>query len=79
MANWSKACEHKPPEAVVMCECDRSMTAGASFLAQSSKRRFESCIEHVESVRQHSAECRGFSPGSPVSSHREKLDRVGLG
>ena len=26
---------------------------------------------YVERVGQHSAESRGFSPGSPVSSHRE--------
>ncbi len=26
---------------------------------------------HVKRVSQHSAESRGFSPGAPVSSHRE--------
>jgi hypothetical protein len=26
---------------------------------------------HVKRVRQRSAESRGFSPGAPVSSHRE--------
>ncbi len=31
---------------------------------------------HVKRVSQHSAESRGFSPGTPVSSHRE-VDRVG--
>ena len=31
---------------------------------------------HVKRVSQHSAESRGFSPGAPVSSHRE-VDRVG--
>ena len=30
----------------------------------------------VKRVSQHSAESRGFSPGAPVSSHRE-VDRVG--
>ena len=37
------------------------------------------CSTHVKKVCQHSAESRGFSPGTPVSSHRE-VDRVhGLG
>ncbi len=31
---------------------------------------------HVKRVSQRSAESRGFSPGTPVSSHRE-VDRVG--
>ncbi len=31
---------------------------------------------HVKKVCQHSAESRGFSPGTPVSSHRE-VDREG--
>ena len=31
---------------------------------------------HVKRVSQHSAESRGISPGTPVSSHRE-VDRVG--
>ncbi len=31
---------------------------------------------HVKRVSQRSAESRGFSPGAPVSSHRE-VDRVG--
>ena len=31
---------------------------------------------NVRRVSQHSAESRGFSPGAPVSSHRE-VDRVG--
>ncbi len=34
------------------------------------------CSTHVKRVSQHSAESRGFSPGAPVSSHRE-VDRVG--
>ena len=34
------------------------------------------CSTHVKRVSQHSAENRGFSPGAPVSSHRE-VDRVG--
>ena len=34
------------------------------------------CSTHVKRVSQHSAESRGFSPGTPVSSHRE-VDRVG--
>ena len=34
------------------------------------------CSTHVKSVSQLSAESRGFSPGTPVSSHRE-VDRVG--
>ncbi len=34
------------------------------------------CSTHVKRVSQHSAESRGFSPGTPVSSHRE-FDRVG--
>ena len=34
------------------------------------------CSTHVKNVCQHSAESRGFSPGTPVSSHRE-VDRVG--
>ena len=34
------------------------------------------CSIHVKRVSQHSAESRGFSPGAPVSSHRE-VDRVG--
>ena len=37
------------------------------------------CSTHVKRVSPHSAESRGFSPGTPVSSHRE-VDRVaGLG
>ena len=35
------------------------------------------CFTHVKKVSQHSAESRGFSPGTPVSSQR-KVDRVGL-
>ncbi len=34
------------------------------------------CSTHVKRISQHSAESRGFSPGAPVSSHRE-VDRVG--
>ena len=34
------------------------------------------CSTHVKKVCQRSAESRGFSPGTPVSSHRE-VDRVG--
>ena len=34
------------------------------------------CSTHVKRASQHSAESRGFSPGTPVSSHRE-VDRVG--
>ena len=34
------------------------------------------CSTHVKESSQHSAESRGFSPGTPVSSHRE-VDRVG--
>ena len=34
------------------------------------------CSTHVKRVSQHSTESRGFSPGAPVSSHRE-IDRVG--
>ena len=34
------------------------------------------CSTHVKRVSQHSAESREFSPGAPVSSHRE-VDRVG--
>ena len=33
------------------------------------------CFTHVKRVSQHSAESRGFSPGTQVSSHRE-VDRV---
>ena len=29
------------------------------------------CSTHVERVSQHSAESRGFSPGTPVSSHKD--------
>ncbi len=34
------------------------------------------CPTYVKRVSQHSAESRGFSPGAPVSSHRE-VERVG--
>ena len=34
------------------------------------------CSTRMKRVSQHSAESRGFSPGAPVSSHRE-VDRVG--
>ncbi len=34
------------------------------------------CSTDVKRVSQHSAESRGFSPGAPVSSHKE-VDRVG--
>ncbi len=34
------------------------------------------CSLHVKRVSQHFAESRGFSPGAPVSSHKE-VDRVG--
>ena len=34
------------------------------------------CSTHVKRVSQHSAESRGFSPGTPVSSRRE-VDREG--
>ncbi len=34
------------------------------------------CSIHMKRVSQHSAESRGFSPGAPVSSHKE-VDRVG--
>ena len=34
------------------------------------------CSTHVKRVSQHSAESRGFSLGTSVSSHRE-VDRVG--
>ncbi len=29
------------------------------------------CSTHAKRVSQHSAESRGFSPGTPVSSHKE--------
>ncbi len=34
------------------------------------------CSTHVKRVSQHSAESRGFSPGAPVTSHKE-VDRMG--
>ena len=34
------------------------------------------CSTHMKRVSQHSAESRGFSPGTPVSSQRE-VDRLG--
>ncbi len=34
------------------------------------------CSTRVKRVSQHSGEKRGFSPGVPVSSHKE-VDRVG--
>ncbi len=34
------------------------------------------CSTHVKRVNQHSAESRGFSPGSLVSSHKE-VNRLG--
>ena len=34
------------------------------------------CSTHVKRVSQHSAESRGFFPGTPVFFHRE-VDRVG--
>ncbi len=36
----------------------------------------DQCSTNAKRVTQHSAESRGFSPGAPVSSHRE-VDRVG--
>ncbi len=36
------------------------------------------CSTHVKRVSQHSAESRGFSPGAPVSSHREVDRWVGI-
>ena len=61
-----------------------TLQGGASGGPQSSKRRppttevmgsnpVSNIWSHVGRVRQHSAEGRGFSPGSLVSSHREKL------
>ncbi len=43
-----------------------------NFLNVTRTQRFT----HAKRVSQHSAESRGFSPGAPVSSHRE-VDRVG--
>ncbi len=34
------------------------------------------CSTHAKRASQHSAESRGFSPGTPVSSHKEVV-RVG--
>ncbi len=36
------------------------------------------CYTHVKRVSQHSAESRGFSPGTPVSSHREVVKIASL-
>ena len=37
------------------------------------------CSTHVKRVGQHSAESRGFSPGTAVSSHRDvPVDRLNL-
>ncbi len=64
MAQWS---EHSP---------FASEVAG-SILRENFLNVTESqCFTHVKRVSQHSAESRGFSPGAPVSSHRE-VDRVG--
>ncbi len=35
------------------------------------------CSTHVKRVSQHSAESRGFSPGTLVSSSHREVDRVG--
>ena len=41
-----------------------------------SRYRLMCGLMHVKSVSQRSAESRGFSPGSPVSSHRESWQGV---
>ena len=39
--------------------------------------KFTLTCPHVRRVNQRSAESRSFSPGTPVSSHREILNWVG--
>ncbi len=54
-----------------------SMVAGSILSAENFLNVTRTqCSTHVKKVCQHSAESRGFSPGTPVSSHRE-VDRVG--
>ncbi len=53
-----------------------SEVAGSIFCEDFLNVTRAQCSTHVRKVSQHSAESRGFSPGTPVSSHRE-VDRVG--
>ncbi len=64
MAQWS---EHSP---------FTSEVAGSILRENFPNATRSQCSTHVKRVSQHSAESRGFSPGAPVSSHRE-VDRVG--
>ena len=64
MAQWS---EHSP---------FTSEVAGSNLRENFLNVTRSQCSTHVKRVSQHSAESRGFSPGAPVSSHRE-VDRVG--
>ena len=53
-----------------------SEVAGSIFSESVLNVTRTKCSTHVKIVSQHSAECRGFSPDAPVSSHGE-VDRVG--
>ena len=64
LAQWS---EHSP---------FTSEVAGSNLRENFLNVTRSQCFTHVKRVSQHSAESRGFSPGAPVSSHRE-VDRVG--
>ncbi len=55
-----------------------SVVAGSMLSAQNVLNGTQiQCSTHAKRVCQHSAESRGFSPGTPVSSHRECVDSVG--
>ena len=64
VAQWSK---HSP---------FTSEVAGSNLRENFLNVTRSQCPTHVKRVSQQSAESRGFSPGAPVSSHRE-VDRVG--
>ncbi len=53
-----------------------SEVAGSIFSVNVFNVTRTQCSTHAKRVSQHSAESRRFSPGAPVSSHKE-VDRVG--
>ena len=61
---------------VVRCSPLTSEVAGSILDGNFLDLTRAQCYTHVKRVSQHTAESREFSPGTPVSSHRE-VDRVG--
>ena len=76
LAGSSSTCQYPLFRSMVLSSPFTSEDAGSILTENFLNVTRTQCSTHVKKICQRSAESRGFSPGTPVSSHRE-VDRVG--